>query len=304
MVRIPAGTFRMGSEDFFPEEQPAHPVRVEAFAIDIHPVTVAQFRRFVKATGYLTIAERPLDPRDYPGATPDDLVPGALVFHRTPGPVPLDDFRRWWRYLPGADWRHPYGPASNLDGRDRHPVTQIAHPDALAYAAWAGKQLPTEAEWEYAARGGLEAATYSWGNEFAPRRRRMANTWAGEFPWQFHPGRSQADDPDTTPVGAYPPNGHGLFDMTGNVWEWTTDPYAPHHRAPAPAACCAPRRPQDTQSTAAPPTGQAPRVIKGGSYLCAPNYCLRYRPAARQRQTEDTATCHLGFRCILRTNPT
>ncbi|WP_326656748.1 formylglycine-generating enzyme family protein [Streptomyces sp. NBC_00385] len=304
MVHVPGGTFRMGCDDFFPEERPAHPVSVDAFAIDIHPVTVVQFRRFVKATGYITIAERPLDPRDFPGAAPADIVPGALVFRRTRGPVPLDDWRRWWQYCPGADWRHPYGPTSNLDGRDRHPVTQVAYPDALAYAEWMGKQLPSEAEWEFAARGGLEAATYSWGDEFEPKKRRMANTWAGEFPWQFRRGRGQADHPDTTPVGSYPPNGYGLFDMTGNIWEWTTDPYTPRHHAPAPADCCAPRRSRGTPTTADPAATQpASLVIKGGSYLCAPNYCLRYRPAARQRQTEDTATCHLGFRCVLRGDP-
>jgi formylglycine-generating enzyme required for sulfatase activity len=316
MVNVPAGAFTMGSEEFFPEERPAHPIDVARFAIDEHPVTVAQFRRFVKATGYVTVAERPLDPRDYPGAAPADLVPGALVFRRTRGPVPLDDWRHWWHYVPGADWRHPFGPASGLDGRDRHPVTQIAHADAVAYAAWAGKRLPTEAEWEYAARGGLEGAVYSWGDEFEPKRRRMANTWVGEFPWQFQRGRGQADQPGTTPVGTYPPNGHGLFDMTGNVWEWTADLFTPSHRDSvrrsdsvrhhgsarhgdsAPATCCAPSSPNSPAPGADPAAaGLIPRVIKGGSYLCAPNYCLRYRPAARQRQTEDTATCHLGFRC-------
>jgi formylglycine-generating enzyme required for sulfatase activity len=310
MVNVPGGTFTMGCEDFFPEERPTHRVDVTGFAIDVHPVTVAQFRRFVKATGHLTVAERPPDPKDYPGAAPADLVPGALVFRRTRGPVPLDDWRQWWQYLPGADWRHPLGPASNLDGRDRHPVTQVAHADALAYAAWAGKRLPTEAEWEYAARGGLPAATYSWGDDFEPKGRRMANTWAGEFPWQFRRGRGQADQPGTTPVGTYPPNGYGLFDMTGNVWEWTADRYSPRHRESAPTACCAPRMPQVGQpGQPGQPEADSeaprltPRVIKGGSYLCAPNYCLRYRPAARQRQTEDTATCHLGFRCVSRRTP-
>ncbi|WP_433890614.1 formylglycine-generating enzyme family protein [Streptomyces sp. CA-111067] len=302
MVNVPAGTFTMGCENFFPEEKPAHQVSVPEFAIDTHPVTVAQFRRFVKATGYLTVAERPLDPADYPGAAPAELVPGALVFRRTRGPVPLDDWRHWWSYVPGADWRHPFGPDSSLDGRDQHPVTQVAHADALAYAGWAGKRLPTEAEWEYAARGGLHAATYSWGDDFEPRGRRMANTWAGEFPWQFQPARGQGAQPDTTPVGSYPPNGYGLFDMTGNVWEWTADRYFPRHRGAAPAACCAPAMPQTVQSAGPGADAEAarliPRVIKGGSYLCAPNYCLRYRPAARQRQTEDTSTCHLGFRCV------
>lgn len=301
MVKLPPGTFTMGSEGFFPEERPVREVGVEGFWIDVHPVTAAQFRRFVKDTGYVTIAERPPVAEDYPGAAPADLVAGGLVFERTRGPVPLDDWRRWWRYLPGADWRRPLGPGSDLRGRDRHPVTQIAHADALAYARWAGKQLPTEAEWEYAARGGLDDATYSWGDEFEPRRRRMANTWAGEFPWQFHRGRGQADRPGTTPVETYPPNGYGLFDMTGNVWEWTVDRYAPLPRPSPPASCCAPRTPQHDRAEAPDAAARlTPRVIKGGSYLCAPNYCLRYRPAARQRQTEDTATCHLGFRCVIR----
>ncbi len=301
MVRVPGGTFAMGSADFYPEEQPVHPVAVDPFWIDPHPVTNAEFRRFVRATGYRTVAERPLDPAHFPGADPAALVPGALVFTPTAGPVDLTDWRQWWSYVPGASWRHPQGPGSTLNGRERHPVTQVAYEDAAAFASWAGKELPTEAEWEYAARGGLDGAVYGWGEEFAPRGRLMANTWVGEFPWQFHRGRGQAATPGTTPVAGYPPNGYGLHDMTGNVWEWTADHYTARHRDPAASACCAPRNPYVAEAEpGGPAEAFARRVTKGGSHLCAPNYCLRYRPAARQSQTEDTATCHLGFRCVVR----
>ena len=184
MVRIEGGEFLMGSDQFYAEERPVHEVRVDGFWIDEHAVTVAEFRRFVRQTDYVTLAERPLDPADYPEADPDLLVPGALVFRRTRGPVDLNDYRNWWHYVPGASWKHPEGPASDIVGRDRHPVVHVAFEDALAYAAWAGKALPTEAEWEYAARGGLEGKVFTWGDEFAPRNRMMANTWQGEFPWQ------------------------------------------------------------------------------------------------------------------------
>ncbi|MGW5381033.1 formylglycine-generating enzyme family protein [Nocardia sp. NPDC003963] len=294
MVRIPGGDFTMGSNDFFPEEQPVRRVRVDSFWIDAHPVTNAAFRRFVKQTGYVTVAERTPAAADYPDADPQRLTPGGLVFRPTRGPVPLDDWRRWWRYVPGACWRHPRGPGSTLDGRDRHPVTQIAYDDAAAYAVWAGKRLPTEAEWEYAARGGLDSATYTWGDEFEPTGRRMANVWVGAFPWQFHPGRGQVGTPGTTAVGTYSPNGYGLFDTTGNVWEWTADTFRSHRPA---ATCCSPgaliEEPESDTAQQFPSL-----VVKGGSYLCAANYCLRYRPAARQGQTVDTATCHLGFRCV------
>ncbi|WP_067901899.1 formylglycine-generating enzyme family protein [Nocardia vaccinii] len=298
MARIPAGSFAMGSLEFFPEERPVREVAVDSFWMDVHPVTTAAFGRFVRDTGYVTVAERELDPAEFPGADPADLVPGALVFEMTAGPVRLDDWRQWWSYVPGACWRHPGGPGTNLVGRDRHPVTHIAYADAEAYAAWAGKELPSEAQWEFAARGGLAGARFPWGDEFAPRGRRRANTWMGRFPWEFLPGKGQATRPGTTKVGTYPPNGYGLFDVAGNVWEWTTDYFHSEHRTGTAGSCC------PAVYTAAPPpaaTGEryARRVIKGGSYLCAPNYCLRYRPAARQGQTEDTATCHLGFRCIL-----
>jgi formylglycine-generating enzyme len=289
MVELPGGTFRMGSEDFYPEERPVRDVSVERFWIDLHPVTVAEFRRFVKDTGHVTWAEQRPDPADYPDADPELLVPGSLVFSGTAGPVDLRDYRNWWSWTPGADWRHPDGPGSTVGGRERHPVTHVAYADAVAYAEWTGKSLPTEAEWEYAARGGLDGATFTWGDEFAPKGRMMANTWQGEFPWQnLLLDRYER----TSPVGTYPPNGYGLYDMAGNVWEWTTDLFAP---ATAPAAgCCAPQAPREQ----AEPFPR--RVIKGGSHLCAPNYCLRYRPAARQGEAVDTSTGHIGFRCIVR----
>lgn len=288
MALVPGGEFLMGSTSFYPEEQPVRAVTVAPFWMDIHPVTNIAFARFVRESGYVTVAERELDPVEFPGADPADLVPGALVFTQPNHGVSLDDWRQWWAYVPGAYWRRPGGAGTDLGGRDRHPVVHIAYPDAAAYAAWAGKALPSEAQWELAARGGLAAATYAWGEEFAPRGRRMANTWMGRFPAEFVPGRGQRARPGTTAVGAYPPNGYGLFDMTGNVWEWTADRYQPDHRPPE--SCCAP--------AGAPGERFGHRVIKGGSYLCAPNYCLRYRPAARQSQSEDTATCHLGFRCV------
>jgi formylglycine-generating enzyme len=292
MTWIPGGTFLMGSADFYPEERPVLPVTVDGFWIDEVPVTVAEYRRFVAATGYVTVAERPPDPADYPDADPALLVPGSLVFHRTNGPVDLRDFRNWWAYLPGADWRHPGGPRTSCRGRDEHPVTHVAYPDARAYAAWAGKDLPTEAEWEYAARGGLDGAVYAWGDDFAPRGQLMANTWQGRFPWE----NLRADGYEgTSPVGSFPANGYGLYDMTGNVWEWTCDHYSPRHVRAAAGSCCGPHSPRADAS--AP---QQLKVIKGGSHLCAPNYCLRYRPAARQSESIDTSTCHLGFRCVVR----
>jgi formylglycine-generating enzyme required for sulfatase activity len=298
---IDGGAFLMGSDNFYPEERPVHRVRVDGFWIDEHPVTVAEFRRFVRATGYITVAERALDPAKYPGADPDLLVPGALVFQKAGAPVDLRDYRNWWRYVPGAQWRHPLGPGSTLDGRDRHPVTQVAYEDAEAFAKWAGKALPTEAEWEFAARGGLEGKTFVWGDEFAPKNRMMANTWQGEFPWQnLLLDRYEG----TSPVGTFPPNGYGLFDIAGNVWEWTADFYS-RYPAAVESPCCAPRNPRVTSADDSFGHGQpgadiARRVTKGGSHLCAPNYCLRYRPAARQAEAVDTSTCHIGFRCVVR----
>jgi formylglycine-generating enzyme len=295
MVWVPGGGFLMGSDDFYPEERPVHRVEVDGFWMDSHPVTNAEFRRFVKATGHVTAAEHPPDPADYPDADPELLVPGALVFRPTSGPVDLRDWRNWWAWVPGADWRHPEGPGSTLHGRDRHPVTQVAYADALAYAAFTGKALATEAEWERAARGGLEGKVFCWGDEFAPRGRMLANTWQGEFPWQ---NLLLDRYGGTSPVGTFPPNGYGLHDMAGNVWEWTSDFFTMGHPEEAAKPCCVPRNPQ----VAAPVLAEAipRRVIKGGSHLCAPSYCLRYRPAARQGEAVDTSTGHIGFRCVVR----
>jgi formylglycine-generating enzyme len=285
MVDLSGGTFRMGSDRFYPEERPVREAHVSGFAIDPHPVTVGEFSRFVAATGYVTWAEQPPNPADYPDADPADLVPGSLVFRKADGPVDLRDFRNWWSWTPGADWRHPEGPDSDVSGRELHPVTHVAYADAVAYAEWTGKSLPTEAEWEYAARGGLEGATFTWGEEFAPNGRMMANTWQGEFPWQ---NLCTDGFEGTSPVGRFPPNEYGLHDMAGNVWEWTVDPFD----ILSPRPCCVPQHADD---------GNFPRkVIKGGSHLCAPNYCLRYRPAARQAEAVDTSTGHIGFRCVVR----
>jgi len=286
MVWIPGGEFLMGSDDFYPEERPVRRVEVDGFWMDEHLVTVAEFRRFVKDTGYETWAEQAPNAAEYPDADPELLVPGSLVFVQPDGPVPLDDIANWWRWTPGAQWRHPDGPGSTLHGRELHPVTHVAYQDALAYAEWAGKQLPTEAQWERAARGGLEGKVFCWGDEFAPRGKMMANTWQGEFPWQ---NLMQDGFVGTSPIRRFPANGYGLYDMAGNVWEWTCDAFTPDHDDATERPCCAPTN-----------TGAIERrVTKGGSHLCAPNYCLRYRPAARQGQAVDTSTSHIGFRCVV-----
>jgi formylglycine-generating enzyme required for sulfatase activity len=270
--------------------------------MDRTPVTNASFARFVAATGYVTFAEVPPNPADYPGAKKEMLHPGGLVFVKARGPVDLRDFRNWWAFKFGADWRHPRGPNSTIKGREQHPVVQVAFSDAEAYAKWAGKTLPTEAEWEFAARGGLDGAEYAWGNELKVDGKLMANFWQGEFPWQ-----NFKDDgfEGTSPVGSFPPNGYGLVDVTGNVWEWTTDWYSVPDGTPPPNACCAPRNPRggneaDSYDPRQPDIRIPRKVIKGGSHLCAPNYCRRYRPAARFPEPVDTSTCHLGFRCIVR----
>jgi formylglycine-generating enzyme len=288
MARIPGGSFRMGSESFYPDEAPVREVEVDGFWMDERPVTAAEFRRFVRETDYVTLAEKAPIAEEYPDADPELLVPGSLVFTPTPGPVPLNDFRNWWEWKPGAYWKRPGGPGTTINGRDHHPVVHVAFEDAQAYATWAGKELPTEAEWEFAARGGLDGAVFAWGDEESPGGRPMANFWQGEFPWQ----NLKTDGYDgTSPVGSFPPNGYGLYDVCGNVWEWTADFFGtPPAEEPV---CCAPAR---TTVEDIPR-----RVIKGGSHLCAANYCLRYRPSARQAEQVDTSTGHIGFRCIVRT---
>lgn len=296
MAFIAGGRFRMGSERHYPEEAPVREVAVGPFWMDRTTVTNAQFAAFVAATGHVTVAERPLDPADYPGAIPELLKPGALVFTKPRKPVGHDDMRNWWRYLPGTSWRHPEGPGSAIRGRERYPVVHVAYEDALAFARWAGKDLPTEAEWEFAARGGLDGAVYCWGDEFRPGDRHMANTWQGNFPSENTRGDGYER---LAPVGSFPANGYGLFDMAGNVWQWTKDWYAATRTG---SSCCGAEA-NDREGSYDPrqPQIRIPRkVVKGGSFLCAPNYCLRYRPAARQPQMIDSAMSHLGFRCITR----
>ena len=290
MVWVAGGTFRMGSDHHYPEERPAHAVTVAGFLIDATPVTNAQFRAFVEATGHVTLAEIAPDPRDYPGAAPQMLKAGSLVFCPPDHPVSLGDWRQWWAFRFRATWRKPRGPGSSIRGMDDHPVVHVAYRDAAAYAGWAGKALPTEAEWEFAARGGLDDAEFAWGTELAPQGRPMANIWQGEFPARPLAAEGFAG---TSPVRSYPANGYGLHDMIGNVWEWTADLWSPHHTPAAPSPCCVPPGPRGE--------GAIPRkVLKGGSHLCAPNYCRRYRPAARHPEPVDTSTSHIGFRCVRR----
>lgn len=300
MQHIAGGTFRMGSDRFYAEEQPRRYATVDAFRIDVMPVTNRLFAAFVAATGYRTLAERAPDPADYPGADPALLVPASAVFVPTLQPVDTSNPALWWRLVPGADWRHPYGPGTGLDGLDDHPVVHVAHADAVAFAAWSGKRLPTEAEWEFAARGGLVDAEYAWGDEPAPRGQRLANFWRGIFPCE----RSEDDGfTRTSPVGFYPANGFGLHDMIGNVWEWTSDWYGLAQYGEAAARpCCAPRNPRGGDEAGSRDPGDAAqrfgrKVLKGGSHLCADNYCRRYRPAARHAQPVDSSTSHIGFRC-------
>ena len=303
-VAIPGGEFAMGS-GLEPEERPIHRVRVDPFLMDVTAVTNAQYRAFVEATGYVTVAERPLDPADYPGALPELLVPGSQVFVGTAGPVDLRDLLQWWAWVPGACWHAPAGPGSSLAGLDDHPVVHVAYEDALAWATWAGRDLPTEAEWERAARGGLEGATYAWGDEAEPGGVRLAKWFEGDFPYRNAP---RDGFEATVPVGSLPPNGYGIHEVTGNTWEWVSDWWSDHHPADADKPCCVPANPRGGPEArsfdrAMPQIRIPRRVIKGGSHLCADSYCRRYRPASRRPQMVDSATSHIGFRTVTRPAP-
>ena len=297
LTELPGGTFRMGATRFYPEEAPIHTVTVAPLKVERHPVTNAQFAEFVAETGYVTVAERPLDPALYPGVAQADLLPGALVFRPTTGPVDLRDWRQWWRWGEGATWRHPLGPdgLDALEERPAHPVVQVSFEDASAYAAWAARRLPTEAEFEFAARGGLDGARFAWGDDEFPDGKLMVNRWQGSFPWR---NTGAAGWAGTSPVMTFPANGYGLYDVTGNVWEWTTDYYTSRHEVPGQEPVDAGHRENLLAAASAEPGSRIPRrVLKGGSHLCSPDYCLRYRPAARSPQADDTATTHIGFRC-------
>jgi formylglycine-generating enzyme required for sulfatase activity len=307
MAWIPGGTFAMGSDRFYPEEAPVRRVSVDGFWIDATPVTNRQFAAFIEATGYTTVAEVPPDPRDYPGMALEMARPGSLVFHKTAAPVDTGNPANWWRFEFGADWRHPLGPGGDVDSLQLwdHPVVQVAYADAEAYAQWAGKAMPTEAEFEFAARGGLDGADYAWGDELAPGGAMLANYWQGLFPFanQLLDGWER-----TSPVGTFPANGYGLSDMIGNTWEWTADWWS---QRPASAkkhgttSCCTPSNPRgaklkDSYDPTQPGVRIGRKVLKGGSHLCAANYCQRYRPAARHPEMIDTSTSHIGFRCVRR----
>jgi len=285
---IPEQTTLLGSDAHYAEEAPAREVAVDGFWMQRHQVTNAQYAAFVDATGYVTLAERPPNAADYPDAPPENLQPGSMVFHRTPGPVDLRHINQWWTWTPGACWNHPRGPKSSLRNRDAHPVVHVAFDDASAYAEWAGLALPTEAQWEVAARGGLRGTTYTWGDEPERPGQRLANYWHGEFPYLPDTGYGT-----TQPVGSFPANGYGLRDMAGNVWEWTSDWWADDRTV---ESCCA----ADSYDPNQPQFQIGRKVIKGGSFLCADSYCLRYRPAARRPQMVDTGMSHVGFRCIHR----
>jgi sulfatase modifying factor 1 len=301
MLWIAGGTLRMGSDRHYPEEAPAHEVTVDGFWIDETPVTNRDFLKFVNATNYVSFAELKPDATDYPGALPHMLRAGSLVFSPPAHQVDLRDWSQWWQFKFGANWRRPYGPRSSIAGLQDHPVVHIAYCDAEAYAKWAGKELPTEAEWEFAARGGLDGAEFAWGDDFAPSGRQMANTWQGAFP---HQNLKTDGYERSSPVRTFPPNGYGLYDMIGNVWEWTTDWWSARHDADPAKACCIPTNPRGAREEQSydpcQPAIRIPRkVLKGGSHLCAPNYCRRYRPAARHAEPVDTSTSHVGFRCVV-----
>lgn len=303
MAWVPGGEFTMGSDRHYPEEKPARRVRVDGFWMDLTPVTNRQFEAFVRETGYVTTAEIAPRAEDYPGADPRMLKAASLVFTPPPRPVPLNDVSAWWTWSFGASWRRPRGPGSSIQGLEDHPVVHVSWDDVIAYAAWAGKALPTEAEWEFAAWGGRPAETeFVWGDELAPGGRHMANTFQGAFP---HANTCEDGFRWTSPVGSFPANGYGLVDMIGNVWEWTSDWYAPNPGQVAKSPCCVSENPlggreNDSFDPALPGIRIPRKVLKGGSHMCAPAYCRRYRPAARHAQSIDSAMSHLGFRCIVR----
>jgi len=307
MVWIPGGEFSMGSidptglsccggPDPMNDARPIHRVSVDGFWMDQNQVTNSAFSRFVRETGYITVAERELDPAEFPHADPSTLQPGALVFSPPSSVYNLTEFRQWWQWVPGAYWKQPEGPGSKLKGREKHPVVHIAYDDAKAYAAWAGKRLPTEAEWEFAARGGVAGSLYTWGNELCPDGKWMANIWQGKFPVQ-----NTAEDgfERTAPVGSFPPNGYGLFDMAGNVWEWCLDWYRPDtYKLRAREGLA--RNPQGPNSSFDPKEpGLAKRITRGGSFLCTDQYCTRYMVGTRGKSEPASGACHLGFRCVM-----
>lgn len=302
MIHIPDGETHLGSNHHYPDEGPVRRVVVSAFDIDPLPVTNERFAAFIAETDYVTVAERSPDPSLYPGALPEDLVPGALVFTMPPGPVDLRNYHNWWAWTPGATWRTPLGPGSDIEGLGDHPVVQVSYDDAIAFCDWTELALPPEAEWEYAARGGLDGAEFAWGNDDPQETEPLANTWQGRFPFE----NTEVDGwTRTSPVGSFPPNGYGLFDMIGNVWEWTDDWYIKTRQMADAATCCAPHTrsggtAEQSLDPSQPHTPIPRKVVKGGSHLCTPQYCFRYRPAARQAQMIDTATSHIGFRCISR----
>ncbi|AGW91957.1 sulfatase [Ralstonia pickettii DTP0602] len=315
MVHVPGGEFLMGSDSKMAQanEKPAHKVRVHPFWMDKHHVTNAEFRKFVEATGYVTTAERPPEwetlkvqlPPGTPRPPASAMVPGGMVFVGTAQPVPLRDYSRWWRYVSGADWRHPGGPGSSIEGKDNHPVVQVSYEDALAYAKWVGKRLPTEAEWELAARGGLEQATYAWGDQFAPDDKQMANVWQGQQSQPFPVVSPKAGGAiGTSPVGTFPPNGYGLADMTGNAWQWVADWYrADQFRREAGKAQAIedPTGPLASWDPSEPgvPVNAPKRVTRGGSFLCNEDFCLSYRPSARRGTDPYNSMSHLGFRLVM-----
>lgn len=315
MIHIPGGQFLMGSDSKLaqPNEKPAHKAEVHGFWMDKHHVTNAQFRKFVQATGYVTTAERTPDwdtikvqlPPGTPQPPAGTFVPGGLVFVATQGPVPLQDYSQWWQYVPGASWRHPGGPETSIEGKDEHPVVQVSYEDAQAYAKWIGKRLPTEAEWEFAARGGLEQATYAWGDQFSPGGTQMANVWQGQQVQPFPVVSAKAGGAaGTSPVGTFPPNGYGLSDMTGNAWQWVSDWYrSDQFRREAARGKVAenPTGPAASWDTADPgvPFDAPKRVTRGGSFLCNETFCLSYRPSARQGTDPYNSMSHLGFRLVM-----